>query len=225
MIDRTVAKTLVKNEKVFEKLTFSPKYINILMAISLLKWAFILGLISFIIFIGARWEKTSRFIDISMLGMNQNRAQAPAESLENSLSADKGFQSLLSQAWMLPITAYILLISPLLLFYYQYYLRISNRYILTNSRLIFKRGWLSTEVESIHYDRITDVMVKQGFWQRFIFSAGNIYVNTAGGEDYEAKLMNIDDPHKIKKLIYGLKKTYMKNKYSRQDKQHKGKKN
>lgn len=206
-MDGTIAKTLAKNEKVDQKLTFSGRFINIMMTLSIIKWVLVFGLISAIVFAAVEWSEFAPPIDLSIIGVDQLES-VPEKSLEESLSEGFTTENIVSQAWTYPLILLIVLILPIVILYYQYYLRIANRYILTENRIIFKRGWLSTEVESIHYDHITDVLVKQSIWERFIFGTGKVFINTAGGEDYEAEMLHIKKPHHIKKRIYDLKNEY-----------------
>ncbi len=203
-MDRTIAKTLTKDEKVIKEFTFSSKFINIFMALSLIKWLLIFGVLSAVLFFAIEFNEFAPPIDLPMIDMDKLN-NSSEESLKESLAGKNFIEGSIAKAWAYPIAIFIFIAFPIVIFYYQYYLRIANRYVLTESRIMFKRGWLSTEVESIHYDRITDVLVTQSIWDKFIFGVGKLFINTAGGEDYEAKMVNIRDPHEMKKKIYSLK--------------------
>jgi uncharacterized membrane protein YdbT with pleckstrin-like domain len=82
-----------------------------------------------------------------------------------------------------------------------FYLKAANAYALTNRRMIIKRGWLSTHTISIEYDRITDVSIKQPFFERLLYKTGTLYVNTAGTEVHEVLLTHIERPYELKKRL------------------------
>lgn len=77
----------------------------------------------------------------------------------------------------------------------------ANRYILTTRRVIIKRGLISVKLISALYDKITHIEVDQGIMDRLIMKHGNIIVNTAGGNNDEIKISNIDEPIKFKNLL------------------------
>jgi len=197
-MDRLVKKTLIKNEKVEADFTYFSRFLNILMILSLIKWIFLLGAISALLFFLKKGEYLNSFLNLSFI------EQAP-HNIETTLNNNLSLETIFSQLWILPLIILLFLIVPIVIFYYQFYLRVANRYVLTNNRIIFKRGWLSTEVESIHYNRITDVLVEQSIWDKFIFGIGHININTAGSENYEGRISNVKNPHNLKKKIYKLK--------------------
>ena len=77
----------------------------------------------------------------------------------------------------------------------------ANRYILTTRRVIIKKGLISVKLVSALYDKITHIEVDQGIMDRLIMKHGNIIVNTAGGNNDEIKISNIDEPIKFKNLL------------------------
>lgn len=91
------------------------------------------------------------------------------------------------------------------LFYYGFYLKISNAYAFTNKRVLVHRGWLSTNMVSIDYPKITDITVIEPFFDRLITHTGNILINTAGTATVEAALRHIELPYEIKKKLDALK--------------------
>lgn len=185
-MDKTIAKILTNKEKLSQEITFSSRFLNIMMILSLIKWTMIFAVISTIFFLVGHFKEYAPPVEMPFMGIG-------------NLSSVAG--DFFTRIWSLPIAILVVLVLPLVFLYYQFYLRVANRYVLTDQRLIFKRGWLSTEIESIHYDRITDVLVTQSLWDRLFFNSGKIFINTAGGEDYEATMLNINNP-------YGLKKKY-----------------
>lgn len=91
------------------------------------------------------------------------------------------------------------------LFYYGYYLKVSNVYAFTNKRVLIHRGWLSTHTTSIDYNKITDVHIREPFFDRVITHTGGIAINTAGSGGLEVILRNIESPYEIKKQLDKLK--------------------
>lgn len=85
------------------------------------------------------------------------------------------------------------------------YLRLSNNYYLTNKRLIVRYGFLNIDIKTVEYNRITDMETKQNFFERFISFSGDITVNTAGGDEMEIELYNIDSPTELKAIINTLR--------------------
>jgi len=82
-----------------------------------------------------------------------------------------------------------------------WYLRKSNAYCLSDKRILIHRGWLSTHLISIDYNKITDVSVKEPFFERLILKTGNLSVNTAGTGTQEVILTHIESPYEIKKRL------------------------
>ncbi len=90
-------------------------------------------------------------------------------------------------------------------FYYFFYLKKANIYAFTNKRVLIHRGWLSTNLTSIDYNKITDVFVSESFFQRLLTKSGTIAINTAGSGGEEVVLYNVANPYKLKKLLDELK--------------------
>ena len=77
----------------------------------------------------------------------------------------------------------------------------SNTYILTDKRVIIKRGILSTEVTTAPYDHITHIVVRQSFLHKFSFKMGDIIIHTAGPTPIEVHLLKVQEPIAVKNLI------------------------
>ncbi len=90
-------------------------------------------------------------------------------------------------------------------FLFAFYFRVANAYALTNKRILIHKGWLSTQLTSIDYSKITDINVREPFFERIIAHTGYIYINTAGTDREEAILPSIDKPYEVKKRIDSLK--------------------
>jgi len=86
-------------------------------------------------------------------------------------------------------------------FYYGFYLKVANVYAFTNKRVLIHRGWLSTQTNSIAYDKITDIVVSENFVDRVLTKTGGIALNTAGTSHYEGSLRFIENPYQIKKKL------------------------
>ena len=91
------------------------------------------------------------------------------------------------------------------IFYHFYYLKIANVYILTDKRIIVKKGWLSNRTISIDYGNITDITVHENFIYRLLTCSGDMIINTAGTDKAEVVLQHIDNPHEVKNIIDELK--------------------
>jgi uncharacterized membrane protein YdbT with pleckstrin-like domain len=86
-------------------------------------------------------------------------------------------------------------------FFWAWYLGRSNNYAFTNRRILVLKGWLSTNLTSIDYDKITDVRVEQSFFDKAIFKTGNLIINTAGTPFPEIILTFIENPYEIKQKL------------------------
>jgi len=82
-----------------------------------------------------------------------------------------------------------------------WYLKEANAYALSDRRILVHRGWLSTQLVSIDYDKITDIIVSEPFINRLFLDTGDLSINTAGSTNYEIILKNIEKPYEIKKKI------------------------
>ncbi len=79
--------------------------------------------------------------------------------------------------------------------------RRSNKYYITNERIIFEHSFFSRKTNNVYYKNITDVHFTQGLFSR-IFNIGNIYLNTAGSHGTEMNIKGVENPLKIKNLIF-----------------------
>lgn len=77
------------------------------------------------------------------------------------------------------------------------------KYVITNDRVIIRRGWLNVKLTSISLVNILDTKVEQSFWERLI-KTGTVYLFTANDSQNNddnfiqnvPKIANIDDPFK-----------------------------
>ncbi len=86
-------------------------------------------------------------------------------------------------------------------FYFSFYLKVANVYAFTNKRVLIYRGWLSTATVSIDYFKITDIKVREPFFERILARSGELHINTAGTSETEVSLRHIDSPYQVKKIL------------------------
>jgi len=89
----------------------------------------------------------------------------------------------------------------LVCFYSFFYAPAANAYALTNKRILIHTGWLSTNLVSVEYSRITDIVVGEQFFEKLIMHSGYLRVNTAGTSSQEIILNHIENPYEVKKKI------------------------
>lgn len=82
------------------------------------------------------------------------------------------------------------------------YKKLTLKYLVTDRRVILKKGLVGQSTVSADYSRITDVTVKQGILGRVLLHTGTILLNTAGGDIEELELKWIQDPFEAKDVIY-----------------------
>ncbi|OGZ66549.1 MAG: hypothetical protein A3C06_00925 [Candidatus Taylorbacteria bacterium RIFCSPHIGHO2_02_FULL_46_13] len=104
----------------------------------------------------------------------------------------------LATIWFYGVGAVIFLIA---LFYYAYYLRVSNAYAFTTKRVLIHHGWLSTSITSLDYSKVTAIQVQQLFFERLMFGTGTLTIDTAGTEDDKIILRLIQNPHEVKRAL------------------------
>lgn len=92
------------------------------------------------------------------------------------------------------------IILPIALFYFLFYARRANQYAFTNKRVLIMRGWLSTNLTSIDYEKITDIHIKQGFMEKLLYKTGSMHLETAGNASQLA-LNHLEDPYGLKKEL------------------------
>jgi hypothetical protein len=81
-----------------------------------------------------------------------------------------------------------------------YFVWTNNKIVITTRRVIRREGWISKRERSVAIDRIQDITVEYNFWGR-IFNYGNLYVETAGGDETEIVFQNVRDPDGLKEAI------------------------
>jgi len=198
-----IKKSISENEQVKLGFSICLKYLKFKISISLLKWLLIF-LLAFIALsaINSNWQFAFDFTS-----NNQNYFYNNDSSSISDISPLEIDENNMEIIWLIMIAIYIFIITPSVLFYNLYYLRISNEFVFTNRRILIKTGWISTRVISISYNRITDVSITQSLVDRLL-SIGTLAISTAGSEGYRASLSHITKPHDKKKLLHELKEKY-----------------
>lgn len=135
-----------------------------------------------------------------------NRVLAPNEEIKFEFSLGSRYLALARNSW-------IVLGIPLLLLYglgiifiivgfgWGWYLRRAHNFAFTDKRILILKGWLSTHLISVDYNKITDVRVEEPLFERVFFKTGRLIINTAGTDVPEIKLINIESPYEIKKKL------------------------
>lgn len=82
------------------------------------------------------------------------------------------------------------------------YRKLTLRYLVTDRRVIVKKGLIGQYMVSADYSKITDVTVQQGILGRLILHTGTIVVNTAGTDLGEVIVKWVEDPFEAKNVIY-----------------------
>jgi membrane protein YdbS with pleckstrin-like domain len=203
----TVKKSISKSEEIKKYFSICNRYIQIKIIAGLLKWFFIFLAISVVLFFADQVQifavpetqkATEEYSDI----ISKSETGQGLLSMMNANTADVSQQ--IFNIWAILALVFLLIITPAIIFYNLFYLKISNEFVLTNRRIIIKRGWISTKVKSIHYNKITDISISQSLFDKII-KTGILSISTAGSDGYKAVLNHIPRPYKIKNLLYNLK--------------------
>lgn len=92
-----------------------------------------------------------------------------------------------------------------IVFYFGVYLKKAYSYALANKRLLSKSGWLSTTMQSIDYDKITDIVIVDKLLKRVFYNVGTVIVHTAGTDSKELVMANIENPYEVKRKLEEIK--------------------
>lgn len=90
----------------------------------------------------------------------------------------------------------ILVIPPFLRWYFTHY-------VVTNERLIVRRGMLARHGKEIPLEVINDVTFKQTVWERMLRS-GDLRLESAG-EQGQSRFSDIPDPEGVQAIVYKLR--------------------
>jgi uncharacterized membrane protein YdbT with pleckstrin-like domain len=120
----------------------------------------------------------------------------------------------------LPILWIFSIILFLLMLFIGWYLKKANAFAFTNKRVLIHKGWLSTHLISIDYDKITDIYVGEPFFEKSICKTGYMNINTAGTGSHEVisryqpgqpspivVLKHIENPYELKKKLDSIRET------------------
>lgn len=195
-LSKSIKQTLGNDEQIKKLFSYSNRHIYIRLAVSLLKWLLISAAIAAIVFI------LSKLSEVAATGHPLSE-----------LNGQSFFQGFILRASLIGAVIFFFIFVPISLFYHLYYLRIANTFVMTNRRVIVKKGWLNTSVKSVDYDRITDVSVEQSFLDKIFYRSGTLSISTAGGDGYELVLNCVHEPHELKKTLSDLKDNYRKLSY------------
>lgn len=77
----------------------------------------------------------------------------------------------------------------------------ANRYLLTTRRVMIKKGVFAVKLSTALYDKITHIEVEQGFVDRLFLNHGKLLIHTAGSNQDEIVLDNIEAPVEFKNLL------------------------
>lgn len=103
-----------------------------------------------------------------------------------------------------------------------FFLKASIKYILTEKRVIVKKGYFDISVHSTPYNQITHIRVDHKFIERVVLDYGKITINTAGINTKEIVLEYVTRPLEFKNIMEKLiQKTHVRNDKSNQFKLHK----
>lgn len=77
----------------------------------------------------------------------------------------------------------------------------AHRYLLTNRRVVIKKGLFTVRLTSALYDKITHIEVDQSWFDRLVMKHGDLILNTAGVHKDELRLSYIDYPIEFKNIL------------------------
>ncbi len=85
--------------------------------------------------------------------------------------------------------------------YYGVYAKAANAFAFTDRRVLCHRGFLSTNLTTTEYSKITDVTVVEPILDSWIYKTGSLGINTAGSRGEEIVFAHIERPYEIKKKL------------------------
>ena len=80
-------------------------------------------------------------------------------------------------------------------------------YVVTNKRLMQKKGFIGYSVTSVSYNRLADIIVRHSMMEK-VFGVGSLLVQTLAGQvssgarGAEIMFLYLKDPEKVQKEIY-----------------------
>ena len=99
------------------------------------------------------------------------------------------------------ITLYGAIIGIPIMIYYGWYLKRAHKYCFTDKRILIHRGWLSTNLNSVDYDKISEIKIIEPLLDRVFYKTGHIAISTPGTAVREIVLWHVDSPYELKKEL------------------------
>lgn len=183
MMSQAIKKMIHPEEQIKKYFSICNRYIRLKIVILFFKWLFIFIVISGI---------------ISLLFLFSPK--------ENSSQTNLSINQVLTGITLF----FFLIVTPFIIFFNNFYIRISNEFIFTNKRIIVKKGWIETKIKTIYYDQITDISVDQSLLDRLI-KTGTLSISTAGSDGYEAVIRHINQPYEVKNILFEVRDKNKKN--------------
>ena len=87
-----------------------------------------------------------------------------------------------------------------------------RHYWITNRRIVIKRGFIGYTINSIPYERVSDVLISRSFWES-LFGFGSVNVQSLAGQmtyraggkrGAEGAIQGVEEPERLQKLIFDL---------------------
>ena len=97
-----------------------------------------------------------------------------------------------------------------IVWFIKVYMKTANAFAFTDKRVLVHKGWLSTHLISVDYNKITDILVSEPFLEKTLFKTGNLIIDTAGTHLPEVILINVEEPYKLKRTLDYLREKEVK---------------
>jgi uncharacterized membrane protein YdbT with pleckstrin-like domain len=103
-------------------------------------------------------------------------------------------------AWQIKDTTFGVLVGVIvfvLVLVIGYMVRMATRYVITNERLHIRRGLFSRTIQQARLERVQDMAVRQGLFERMLL-IGTVDFDTAGGDrDEDFAFRGVAHPEKV----------------------------
>ncbi len=202
---RVIKNLLGAQEKVIKEFGISLRYRYFKFFLTIFQWLLGLGLI-FALFIFLSTSSRPDFSQVGRFGDSPYDTGINAPTINFGAYLEIGEEAM-SIILIGLVLIFVFFVVPLNLFYYFFLLRINYEFMLTDQRVIVKRGWLNIQTVSIQYARITDVSIAQSIIGRLL-KIGALSISTAGNEGNRVIMAHIEDPQGVKRLLHELKEKY-----------------
>jgi len=74
----------------------------------------------------------------------------------------------------------------------------TTKFIVTNKRIIFKQGWITSKTTEININQIESARIEQNIYQK-MFDYGNLIIGGTGAT--LLKISNINNPKELRRAI------------------------